>query len=145
MEKLSLKILDGKGLIYDCIMQISYKEDQVFLSYYDELISLEVNSSFPFMALVDIRNELEKLDKKIMCKGSRIDVYPSGMSMVGRNAYILRQGKQALTDDIVDIFDEELDLGLISSVKEQLEYRNNWIRSFTKNAKILEYLDRKNK
>lgn len=80
---------------------------------------------FPFMALINIRESLEKMDKFLLCNGSRYDVYPSGMSAIGNKAYILELGKPGIK--LVNIFkpcSKNIDL-----VQKQKEYREDWLKS----------------
>lgn len=92
-------------------------------------IKISKQGEYPFMILKDIRQELEKKNILILINGSRIDVYPSGMSLVGITAYIQRFGKQAFSDDLVDIFDETDEVELIGSVSDQIKYHRDWISS----------------
>lgn len=85
--------------------------------------------TFPFVALTKIRQQLEMEGIVIMCKGARKDVYPSGRMLVGYNAYMLKLGKQAENNEIVSIFDEEVDLDAISSPQSQEEFYNTWLKS----------------
>src|SRR4051794_8095008 len=60
-----------------------------------------------FEALIAFRHELESEGAFLLCNGSRVDVFPSGMSRTmggGRIAYIIRLGHPAT--ETVDIFDE---------------------------------------
>ncbi|MCD5989309.1 hypothetical protein KDX30_15510 [Pseudomonas sp. CDFA 553] len=65
-----------------------------------------------FTCFVKLRQELP--DITFLCKGAKINVYPSRMSSQmssGLMAYELELGKQALKNNIVNIFDyEEEDL-----------------------------------
>lgn len=84
-----------------------------------------------FDALVKLRTQLERHGCQLLCKGARPDVFPSGMSRSmggGRQAYIMRLGKPARMEDLVDIFDfaaaEQVDV-----VDAQKEFREKWINS----------------
>ena len=47
----------------------------------------------------------------------------------GTKAYKLQMGKQAILNDVVDIFDYDNELK-ISSVKEQEKFYESWVESF---------------
>lgn len=84
-----------------------------------------------FASLALIRESLEKSNQFILCNGSRIDVAPSRMSRQmggGRKAYQLQKGKQALLEDLVDIF-EPIKKEAVSTVAEQRSYYKKWINS----------------
>ena len=84
---------------------------------------------YPFMSLKHIREVMEKENILLIVNGSRKDVYPSGMSLVGDKAYVLTIGKPGLLKDLVNIFDEPNEIGLIGTVEEQLKYHNEWVKS----------------
>jgi hypothetical protein len=92
---------------------------------------LEFENQDLFECLIDLRQEIEKKNWKLLCNGSRIDVYPSRMlremNGAGR-AYILKIGEQARTEDIVHIFDYAA-LELIGSISEQENFHETWFRS----------------
>jgi hypothetical protein len=80
--------------------------------------------------LRDIRSELQKYNIFLLINGSRKDVYPSGMSLPGMMAYVQTMGKQnSSLNDLVNIFDETIQLDMISTVEEQDKYHNTWINS----------------
>ena len=139
-----LKVINLNGLIEDCELELVYHGNEAILLYREKEIFLKKKDNYPFKALVKIRIELEELGKKIMCKGSRKDVYPSGMSLIGTGAYLLKMGKQTTEHDIGNIFDEELKVDEIALISEQLEYRNKWIKSIISNSNVLKYLDKQN-
>lgn len=85
-----------------------------------------------FKALLMFREYLEKNSLQLLCNGAMKEVYPSPMQMsMGccRTGYIQKMGKQASSDDIVDLFEFEPSL-TYSTIKEQLEYHNLWLSSF---------------
>lgn len=78
--------------------------------------------------------DLEKYNLQIICNGSARNVYPSAMQFsMGntRKAYQLYPGKQAAMNDLVDIFDCDENLEF-TSVEKQINYFNDWIKSFSK-------------
>ncbi len=84
-----------------------------------------------FSALVQLREILELNNLYLLCKGCERDVYPSHMQIsmgLGRKAYKLTMGQQALQEDIVDIFS----IGEINryvTIHEQEVYFEEWIKS----------------
>ncbi len=109
---------------------LSLKNDaiNIELDFKLEDLSIKVVDEYPFFALVKIRLELEKSGIKILCNGSRRDVYPSGNSITGIMAYELQIGKQAKR--LVCIFDTVNNLDQIGTVTEQRIYREKWLKSF---------------
>ena len=81
-----------------------------------------------FDTLIKLREELEKLNIKLLCKGCCKNVYPSGMLLcmgAGRNAYTLIYGEQAKMNSLVDIFDS-CSIDEYATIQEQLEYFGEW-------------------
>ncbi len=84
-----------------------------------------------FDALLLLRERLESNNVKILCTGSRYDVYPSRMSIQmsnGRKAYQLTLGKQAEENDVVDIF-TPASVEQIGTVADQRAFYKRWIES----------------
>lgn len=74
-------------------------------------------------------------DVKFLCKGAKINVFPSRMSSQmssGMVAYEMRMGWTAENDDMVRIFDYE-DTDITSDYREQKEFYKRWINSFRDN------------
>lgn len=87
-----------------------------------------------FDALKMLRIQMEKNGLQIICNGAAKNVYPSPMMMQmgdGRKAYLLKNGIQARTADVVDIFGMDA-ASLVCSVKEQDEYYAEWLSSLRK-------------
>ena len=108
-------------------VKISYNKDDVTLHLIMKNYFHSSTNTFPFDALVDIRLKLEEENKRICCKGSRIDVFPSGQMLVGFLASYLEMGQQMTK--FVNILDSEEDINLLSTVKEQEEYYDKWLDS----------------
>lgn len=84
-----------------------------------------------FAALVELRRGLEATGRLLVCNGSSLDVYPSGMSRsmgAGQKAYRLTMGRQALTADLVSIFETAPDVRP-SRVDEQAAFFERWVAS----------------
>ena len=84
-----------------------------------------------FEALCIIRLELEKDGLIPFCYGASLNVYPSPMARQmgrGKSGYKMALGKPASREDAVRIFEEGTDV-IPSSVKQQREYFDEWLKS----------------
>jgi hypothetical protein len=84
-----------------------------------------------FTALQRVRSECEKEEAFLLCLGASEDVYPSGMQMSmgpASLAYRMRIGRQALSSDIVKIFDSDESVKP-STVEQQELFRKRWLES----------------
>lgn len=84
---------------------------------------------YPFMILKEIRLQLEKYNIFLLINGSRIDVYPSGLSLPGFNAYVQIIGQATLQEQLVNIFEETDQIELVGTVEEQMRYHANWVEA----------------
>ncbi|GHV96794.1 hypothetical protein AGMMS50293_31140 [Spirochaetia bacterium] len=84
-----------------------------------------------FSTFQKIKDILLKDNIGIKCYGSMENVYPSPMMRTSYNAYILENGKQAFMENIVNIFDY-VDINKFSTLDEQNNYYNNWLKSIIK-------------
>lgn len=103
----------------ECFLKISIND-----SYHAEFDDTDFFSCF-----VKLRNELS--DAIFLCKGAKINVYPSSMSRdmsLGIAAYEHTFGKQATREDLVNIFDFE-DKDVNVSPDEQRKYYYEWADS----------------
>jgi hypothetical protein len=84
-----------------------------------------------FEALLRVRTELEPNGLLIGVRGASRDVWPSPMSRQmggGLRAYRMVMGKQALSQDLVDIFEASPDVEP-ATVRDQMAYRDAWFNS----------------
>lgn len=84
-----------------------------------------------------LRKDLKHI--KFLCKGSKINVYPSGMSSQMSNgmvAYEVNLGKSATDENIVRIFDYE-ETDLTNDIQEQKKFRTTWSESLKENKNLL--------
>lgn len=84
-----------------------------------------------FEAPEKLRQYLEGKQIQIVCNGAALNVYPSAMILsmgVGRFAYKLNLGRQAGTEDLVDIFDCDEDFKFVTII-EQLNFYKDWLKS----------------
>jgi hypothetical protein len=77
-----------------------------------------------------LRSKTDALGIKVLCNGARIDAFPSPMlqSSGARKVYITEIGKQALRENLVNIF-EEAPAEKVGTIEDQFEYHNKWIDS----------------
>ena len=108
-------------------------EDEINLKIEIERTIYFSKSDNIFDSVVELRKKLELKNIYLLCNASVINVYPSGMQKEfgGTKAYKLQMGKQATLSDVVDIFDYDSELKIVS-VKEQEEFYENWIESLSK-------------
>ena len=84
-----------------------------------------------FTALCRIREELEKQGVTVICNGASKDVYPSPMMRDmgdGDQAYRLKIGVPAKMADVVNIFEVDRDNFIPSTVLEQEEFYQEWLK-----------------
>jgi lysyl-tRNA synthetase class I len=135
-EILKVKIANEKKELYECVLEL-YDEQlddnvKLVLKNREQIIAFSADNYFD--ALKKLRRYLEDRNKKILCKGSNENVYPSAMQLnagSGRNAYSLVLGKQAKFADVVDIF-EESDFDSCTSCNKQKDFFERWTESLNK-------------
>jgi hypothetical protein len=101
----------------------------ISFQYRDRVI--EASAPDYFDAFCQIRLQLEPKRLIPFCYGASLNVFPSGMSRsmgTGLSAYRLATGRQALTRDLVNIFESGHDV-IPASVANQKEYFDGWIQS----------------
>jgi len=97
-------------------------------------MSIGVRSFFGnnlFEALVELRLELERQNRLLLCNAARKDCYPSRMSLEmggGRQVYLFTSGIQAKKEDLVDAFGAATVDQVCTVVAQRANYEN-WIRS----------------
>ena len=97
--------------------------------YRDKTISSD--STDFFEALVSIRRQLQADGLAPYCYGASLNVFPSGMARdmgQGLKAYKLTLGKHAKSADLVDIFDEGIDVAP-ADVDAQEQFYRDWLVS----------------
>ncbi|MEM7225434.1 MAG: hypothetical protein AAF495_20830 [Pseudomonadota bacterium] len=85
-----------------------------------------------FWALIGVRRVIEPLGWRILCNGSRRDVWPSGMCLSmasGRLAYVMKMGKPSGPEYLVNVFDP-CDAHLVATIDEQIAFRDRWIAAY---------------
>jgi hypothetical protein len=97
--------------------------------YRDKTISSDATDFFE--ALVSIRRQLQADGLAPYCYGASLNVFPSGMARdmgQGLKAYKLTLGKHAKSADLVDIFDEGIDVAP-ADVDAQEQFYRDWLGS----------------
>ncbi|HUE69803.1 MAG TPA: hypothetical protein VMP01_02845 [Pirellulaceae bacterium] len=93
--------------------------------------SIHAEADDYFEALCQIRLLLEKERLIPFCYGASLNVYPSGMARdmgLGLKAYRLTIGRDARTDDLVEILTEGPDV-IPAFVSRQRDFFDEWIRT----------------
>ena len=101
----------------------------ITFKYRDRII--ESNAADYFEAFCQIRLQLESERLIPFCYGASLNVFPSSMSRnmgPGLSAYRLTAARQALTKDLVNIFDSGPDV-IPASVANQEQNFTDWIQS----------------
>lgn len=124
MIKIQAKIFDGKEF-QSCL--IMAEGDKITLL--NEKYNISKEGQYYFNVLQEIRKILEEDNVFILINANRIDVYPSGMALMGTLGYVNTMGKKAALEDLVDIFDETDKISLLATVSEQRKYHIDWINS----------------
>ena len=114
------------GTSYD-FADLVFSGSEIIFKY--DNYSIKAEGDYPFMVLKKLRQELEEKGIILIINGSRKDVYPSGLSLVGDNAYVQTMGKATSLEDLVNIFEEADKTELLGTVDEQSKYHEDWIKS----------------
>lgn len=115
----------------NALIELTENEDSVTIRLSLGGLVIEKEEDNYFDTLIKIREELEKSNIKLLCKGCCKNVYPSAMLLCmgeGRNAYVFKYGEQAKMNSLVDIFDP-CSIDEYATIQEQLEYFEEWICS----------------
>lgn len=114
---------------FDSILSFSGKSGSIELTYEAGDIKIRVEEVFPFVALIKIRLQLEQSGIRILCNGSRIDVYPSAAASESLKAYELEIGQPGTRERLRNIFEPANDLDKIATVREQELYWHKWLEA----------------
>ena len=130
MNEISIKFLFPSGELKNIIVKFSNSPPWFIEASLEELNISKIEGSDLFDCLLSLRSRLDILGIKILCNGARIDAYPSPMlqSSGARKVYITEIGKQAIRENLVNIFDES-DADKVGTVDQQINYHNKWIDS----------------
>lgn len=130
MEIFDIEIINNRKIEKNKLFLLEF-EDEIKLKIEIERTIYSSKSDNIFDSVVELRKKLELNNIYLLCNASVINVYPSTMQKEfgGTKAYKLEMGKQATLSDVVDIFDYDSELKIVS-VKEQEEFYENWIAKF---------------
>ncbi|WP_124349049.1 hypothetical protein [Pseudomonas chlororaphis] len=113
--------------------KITYDFNPPFIKLDLENLSKTCYGDNLFTCFIKLRQELPEI--RFFCKGAKKNVHPSRVSSQmssGLMAYELEIGKQALRENIVNIFDYE-EKYLTNDPNIQSEYFTAWINSLKQN------------
>ncbi len=102
-------------------------EDLITISTNLKEVKIIAADEFYFNTLQKIRKKLISKGVDLKCYGAMENVYPSPMMLNSTKAYILKNGEQARSKDIVDIFDYS-DISVSICVEKQELFYSNWIK-----------------
>lgn len=131
-EEVKLLVLEKNGCTYQAeviLQEISNVENNCILKINIPNNSIKVGSNNFFNCLCKIKEKYPNI--LIHCKGYKINVYPSRMTLQmssGLMAYELKMGHSATRDDIVNIFDFD-NSDLTSSNELQEGFYRKWLAS----------------
>lgn len=130
MNESFIKFLYPNGEVKNIRVKFTCSQPWFIELSLDVLGTTKFEGSDLFDCLRSLRSRLEILGIKILCNGARIDAYPSPMlqSSGARKVYLTIIGKQALRENLVNVFDET-DAAHIGTVEQQIDYHNKWIDS----------------
>ncbi|MEM9158365.1 MAG: hypothetical protein AAGB46_04890 [Verrucomicrobiota bacterium] len=134
-EQYRVKLLLADDSKVDGVFALSEEFDPANVSLIFEGRVIESKSVRDYFdGFCEIRKMLERDGIYPLCFGSRVDVYPSGMSRSmggGVKGYRLSLGSQVGVSDLVNIFDSSEEV-VPSKVSAQEEYFKKWIQSLGK-------------
>ena len=99
--------------------------DEIEISTVIDGINLCCSDECYLFAYQKIRDELLKLGYGLQCNGSRINAIQSGMMAHYEKIYLVEMGKQALSNQIVCIWDYA-EMDFFPDTKMQLEFADKW-------------------
>jgi hypothetical protein len=90
--------------------------------------SVVVDGHNLWAATVALREQLEAEGWLLQVEGARLDVHPSGMSRDVGKAYVLRPGRRAVREDLVETL-APLSDGQAATVADQRAFFERWAAS----------------
>jgi len=122
-------LIEVNGAVEKAKIQIRRKESIMIFEMADGTSRPYSNDDY-FQSLGELRADFPHI--KFLCKGSKLNVYPSSMASQMANglvAYEVQIGMSADRDQIVHTFDYE-DQDICATIEEQREFRKQWMASF---------------
>ena len=134
-ESLPVKLLVNGSTIAGSLLvaeaEASEEEEACLLRLAFEARNFSACGPDYFETLIRLRRELEAEGVQILLNGASRDVWPSAMARsmgLGLKAYRMRLGHQALSSDLVPIFELHPE-SQPCSIAEQEHYREQWFAS----------------
>ena len=107
------------------LIEVNGDADEIVISTVIDGINLCCSDECYLFAYQKIRDELLKLGYGLQCNGSRINAIQSGMMAHYEKIYLVEMGKQALSNQIVCIWDYA-EMDFFPDTKMQLEFADKW-------------------
>lgn len=107
------------------LIEVNGDTDEIEISTIIDGINLFCSDECYLVAYQKIRDELLKLGYGLQCNGSRINVIQSGMMAHCEKIYLVEIGKQALSNQIVCMWDYA-NIDFFPDTKMQLEFVDKW-------------------
>lgn len=107
------------------LIEVNGDADEIEISTVIDGINLCCSDECYLFAYQKIRDELLKLGYGLQCNGSRINAIQSGMMAHYEKIYLVEMGKQALSNQIVCIWDYA-EKDFFPDTKMQLEFADKW-------------------
>ncbi|MEH6354332.1 hypothetical protein [Pseudomonas sp. 3JA] len=118
------------GVVKNAVFECDQKTTAMTVMMPDGLVKKYAAADL-YLCLGMVRRDFP--DVKFLCKGAKVNVFPSRMSSQmagGVVAYEVRWGEAAGKNDIVNIFDYE-DKDLTSDIAEQADFHRRWLHSLS--------------
>ena len=118
---------------YNCcekpiLIEVNEVSDKIEISTVIDDIKFFSTNEIYFVAYQKFRDNLLELGYGLQCNGSKINAIQSGMMEHCEKIYLVEMGKQALTKQIVCIWDYA-DIDFFSDTKMQLDFADKWYKS----------------
>jgi hypothetical protein len=126
-----VELFNKEGKRFDSTLLIKKGNECELVYQGNDSIELIYRDRNLFDCLTKLRKEMESRGVLIACKGSQLNVFPSGMCKQmasGMVAYKLTLGESTVREDIVNIFDPA-EPELVVSIEEQKEFYTKWLMS----------------
>lgn len=131
METVEVEIASQHGERERCKIEFEQGPSVTIKVHSDRFGALSFNDKNLFSALSAFRRVLERQDYLVLCSGARRDAYPSRMALQmggGRKVYLLKTGKPASREDLVDIWDSAT-IDQVCGIAEQKAAYDAWLVS----------------
>lgn len=134
MTIIDVEILAPNGSVEPCRISFEQAMPLELHTNSNHFGDMVISADDLFGALIKLRLALEKDGYLLLCNAARKDAYASRMSREmggGRQVYLLRNGYQAGSEDMVDSLGKAT-LSQVGTVSEQREWYSIWLRSLKK-------------